>query len=81
MVVGGKGGVVVITEEDAERPIGAPTPEPRHEQSWQPARLVATVAAVIGLCIVGDSLLYNILPLQASALGLRLGWCKPVINA
>ncbi len=63
--------MVVIAEEEAERLEGIPTLEHGNEQ-WQPAHLVATVAAVIGLCIVGDSLLYSILPLQASALGLSL---------
>ncbi len=33
-------------------------------------RLVAIVGATAGLCIVGDSLLYNILPLEAERLGI-----------
>jgi MFS family permease len=59
---------VVVTAGDAERPEG---PRRGHEK-MQPVQLVATVATVIGLCIVGDSLLYSILPLQAQALGLSL---------
>lgn len=61
---------------DAERPSGIPTSERGNEQaeSWRgngqsPLRLVATVGAAIALCIVGDSLLYSILPLEAPALG------------
>ncbi len=34
------------------------------------ARLVATAGAIVGLAILGDSLLYNILPLAAAGLGL-----------
>lgn len=67
--------MVLKVTGDAERPDAIPTPERGNEQGeqpWQPVRLVATVATVIGLCIVGDSLLYSILPLQASALGLSL---------
>ncbi len=57
---------------DTKRPEEVSTHLHGYEPPWQPARLVATVAAVIGLCIVGDSLLYSILPLQAPALGLTL---------
>jgi MFS family permease len=38
----------------------------------RPIRLVAVVGATIGLCIMGDSLLYNILPLEADRLGIGL---------
>ncbi len=72
--------MVVIVAGDAERPENIPTRpegsrrgnEQRGNEKLQPARLVATVGAVIGLCIVGDSLLYTVLPLQGPALGLSL---------
>lgn len=38
----------------------------------RPARLVSAVASVVGLCILGDSLLYSILPLEAENLGIPL---------
>ncbi len=40
--------------------------------SLRPARLVSAVASVVGLCILGDSLLYSILPLEADRLGIPL---------
>jgi len=38
--------------------------------SSKPDRLVLSIGATIGMCIVGDSLLYNILPLEAEHLGI-----------
>jgi len=51
------------------------------EKSWSPARLVATAGATIGLCIVGDSLLYSILPLAAPGLGLSLAQVGVLLSA
>ena len=39
---------------------------------WRSERLVAAVGAAIGLSILGDSLLYSILPLEAERLGISL---------
>ncbi len=41
-------------------------------QTRSATRLVATIGAAIGLCIMGDSLMYSILPLQAPHLGISL---------
>ncbi len=41
-------------------------------REWKPIRLVTAVSTTVGLCIVGDSLLYSILPLEAENLGLTL---------
>ena len=38
----------------------------------RPERLVTITAAVIGLCILGDSFLYGLLPLEAKNLGIAL---------
>jgi len=38
----------------------------------KPEQLVATVGATIGLCILGDSFLYSLLPLEAKSLGIAL---------
>ena len=45
----------------------------RQPQPWKPTRLVATVSGTVGLCIVGDSLLYSILPLEAENFGFHVG--------
>ncbi|MCC9078223.1 MFS transporter [Litorilinea aerophila] len=42
------------------------------KQPWPPTRLVAGVGGAIGFCILGDSLLYSILPLEAANLGIGL---------
>ena len=42
----------------------------RHQP--RPERLVTATAAVIGLCILGDSFLYGLLPLEAKNLGIAL---------
>jgi len=42
----------------------------RHQP--RPERLVTVTAAVIGLCILGDSFLYGLLPLEAKNLGIAL---------
>jgi DHA1 family multidrug resistance protein-like MFS transporter len=47
----------------------------------RPARHVAGVAAAIGLCILGDSLLYTILPLEADSLGLTLAMVGVLLSA
>ena len=41
-------------------------------RAWSGGRLVAAVGSCIGLSIVGDSLLYSVLPLAAPALGIGL---------
>lgn len=45
-----------------------------HPQRSQlrPSKSVSVVASVIALCIMGDSLMYSILPLEAAALGITL---------
>lgn len=68
-----------MAKRDAERPHGISTSERGNEQGvddpeggnerWSPLRLVTLVSTVIAFCIVGDSLLYSILPLEAKALG------------
>jgi MFS family permease len=47
----------------------------------RPAWLVALVAAVVGLSIQGDSLLYGILPLAANGLGIPLGMVGLLLSA
>ncbi len=47
----------------------------------RPARLVAAAGASIGLCIVGDSLLYTILPLEAEHLGISLTLVGVLLSA
>lgn len=42
------------------------------QRSTTPERIVIAAGAVIGLCIVGDSFLYSILPLEAQNLGIAL---------
>ena len=54
------------------RPVQTDTPLPAPTQTQSAARLVATIGAAIGLCIMGDSLMYTILPLQAPHLGISL---------
>ncbi len=54
-------------------------PKPPHARAS--ARLVATVGATIGLCIMGDSLMYSILPLHAPALGFTLPMVGILLSA
>ncbi len=44
-------------------------------------RLVTTVGAVVGLAIMGDSLMYNILPLAAPSLGIALPLVGVLLSA
>lgn len=46
-----------------------------------PERLVIAVGATIGLCIVGDSFLYGILPLEAKNLGIALPLVGVLLSA
>ena len=46
-----------------------------------PDRLVSAVGATIGLCIVGDSFLYGILPLEAKNLGIALPLVGVLLSA
>lgn len=46
-----------------------------------PERLVFAVGATIGLCIVGDSFLYGILPLEAKNLGIALPLVGVLLSA
>ena len=46
-----------------------------------PDRLVIAVGATIGLCIVGDSFLYGILPLEAQHLGIALPLVGVLLSA
>lgn len=46
-----------------------------------PTRLVLTSGLVIGLCIVGDSYLYSILPLEAANLGIALPLVGVLLSA
>jgi len=46
-----------------------------------PDRLVIVVGATIGLCIVGDSFLYGILPLEAQHLGIALPLVGVLLSA
>jgi MFS family permease len=41
-------------------------------QAWRGGRLVSVVGVAIGLSIMGDSLMYSVLPLAAPALGISL---------
>ncbi len=54
-------------------------PKPPHARAS--ARLVATVGATIGLCIMGDSLMYSILPLHTPALGFTLPMVGILLSA
>jgi MFS family permease len=47
----------------------------------KPERLVIAVGAVIGLCIVGDSFLYSLLPLEAKNLGIALPLVGVLLSA
>lgn len=58
----------------------SPTP-PASQPVTHPARLVALVAAVVGLSIQGDSLMYGILPLAADGLGIPLGLVGVLLSA
>lgn len=47
----------------------------------QPARMVSTVATAVALCILGDSLLYAVLPLEATRLGIPLTLVGVLLSA
>lgn len=47
----------------------------------RPARLVSTVASAVALCILGDSLLYAVLPLEAAHLGIPLSLVGVLLSA
>lgn len=51
------------------------------EKREKPALFVAQVGGVIGLCILGDSLMYSLLPLEASALGIPLPLVGVLLSA
>lgn len=57
------------------------TDSPPTERPARPVRLVALVAAVVGLSIQGDSLMYGILPLAAEGLGIPLGLVGLLLSA
>jgi hypothetical protein len=46
-----------------------------------PLRLVTTTSFVIALCILGDSLMYSILPLEAANLGIGLSLVGVLLSA
>lgn len=52
-----------------------------HPDTTSPERQVTTVGAVIALCILGDSLMYNILPLEAQNLGIPLALVGLLLSA
>lgn len=47
----------------------------------KPEKLVIAVSAAIGLCILGDSLMYGILPLAADSLGIPLALVGVLLSA
>lgn len=47
----------------------------------RPARMVSAVAAAVALCILGDSLLYAVLPLEAARLGIPLSLVGVLLSA
>lgn len=47
----------------------------------RPARMVSTVASAVALCILGDSLLYAVLPLEAARLGIPLSLVGVLLSA
>ena len=61
---------MVRTDHDADS-----SPRPR------PLPLVAAVGVTVGLCIMGDSLLYNILPLEAQRLGISTALVGVLLSA
>ncbi|MBX3010336.1 MAG: MFS transporter [Caldilineaceae bacterium] len=54
-------------------------PQPA-KTTTQPLPLVLVVSSVIALSILGDSLLYNILPLEAAQLGISLPWVGVLLS-
>ncbi len=57
-------------------------PASSHQQpASNPVRLVLTSGLVIALCIVGDSYLYSILPLEAANLGIALPLVGVLLSA
>ncbi|MBM4461564.1 MAG: hypothetical protein FJ011_28045, partial [Chloroflexi bacterium] len=52
-----------------------------HAPPPTPTRLVLTSGLVIALCIVGDSYLYSILPLEAPSLGIALPLVGVLLSA
>ena len=53
----------------------------RSENASRPTRLVLVSGLVIALCIVGDSYLYSILPLEAANLGIALPLVGVLLSA
>ncbi len=47
----------------------------------KPQRLVTVVGTAIGMCILGDSFLYGVLPLEAKALGISLPLVGVLLSA
>ena len=54
---------------------------PIQRQDPTPLRLVTTTSLVIALCILGDSLMYSILPLEANNLGISLSLIGVLLSA
>lgn len=54
---------------------------PLQHQDPTPLRLVTTTSLVIALCILGDSLMYSILPLEANNLGISLSLVGVLLSA
>jgi MFS family permease len=50
-------------------------------QSPRPLQLVVATGATVALCIMGDSLLYNLLPLEAEQLGISAFWVGVLLSA
>lgn len=62
--------------------MGMAIAEPAEGQNTpQPFRLVLLVSSVIALCILGDSLMYGILPLEAANLGISLPLVGVLLSA
>jgi MFS family permease len=55
--------------------------EPVSARSNKPTQLVITVASAVGLSIMGDSLMYGILPLEAETLGFTLSQVGLLLSA
>ena len=72
-------GRVTLHPQLSARPMSQETESP--VAPARPDWLVALVAAVIGLSIQGDSLLYSILPLAAAGLGIPLGFVGVLLSA
>ncbi len=57
------------------------TNRPTANDETRPVAFVVQVGVVIGLCILGDSLMYSLLPLEASALGISLPLVGVLLSA